>query len=63
MSPHTRRRFLAAAATAGVSLASCLDAEAPSGELERIGGSWPMIGHDGGHTRRVDGGPARPGMT
>jgi outer membrane protein assembly factor BamB len=58
--PSTRRQFLAGASIAGLAVAGCLSRGPPSGELQRVDGTWSMVGGDAGHTRTVAEGPADP---
>lgn len=60
MPSTTRRRCLATIGSAGVGLAGCLSRETLSGDLGHVEGTWPMVGREPGHTRRIDGAPTDP---
>lgn len=62
MPSTTRRQVLAAVGAGAAGLAGCLSPSTPSNDLGAVDGDWRMVGRDGGHTRRVDAGPAEPGL-
>src|SRR6056297_1007387 len=45
-----RQAFAALGATAAGSLAGCLSGDCRSNDIGSVEGSWPMAGHDAGHS-------------